>query len=149
MNFTAIKIVKMRIVGGGLRTSNLGGQIVLSAVIVFILALGLMVQNQLYSFLKTRNRRHVNKIIIFNFIIQNITIPIILCYFFFAIWIRNPSQYISDYGCYGIGFVTEFMFIFDRSTSFFINLFRYICILHDAQLKKYDIHPKVKHNVFY
>ena len=149
MNFTAIKIVKMRIVGGGSRTSNLGGQIVLSAVILFILALGLMVQNQLYSFLKTRNRRHVNKIIIFNFIIQNITIPIILCYFFFAIWIRNPSQYISDYGCYGIGFVTEFMFIFDRSTSFFINLFRYICILHDAQLKKYDIHPKVKHNVFY
>ena len=137
----------MRIVGGGSRTSNLGGQIVLSAVILFILALGLMVQNQLYSFLKTRNRRHVNKIIIFNFIIQNITIPIILCYFFFAIWIRNPSQYISDYGCYGIGFVTEFMFIFDRSTSFFINLFRYICILHDAQLKKYDIHPKVKYKL--
>ena len=95
MNFTAIKIVKMRIVGGGSRTSNLGGQIVLSAVILFILALGLMVQNQLYSFLKTRNRRHVNKIIIFNFIIQNITIPIILCYFFFAIWIRNPFATVS------------------------------------------------------
>ena len=54
MNFTAIKIVKMRIVGGGgSETSNLGEQIVLSAVILFILALGLMVQIQLYSFLKT------------------------------------------------------------------------------------------------
>ena len=125
---------------------NLGAQIILSVAILFILALGLMIQRQLYSFLKTRKKRHVNKIIIFNFIVQNITIPIVLCYFLFRVWISNPSQYISDYGCHGISLVTQFMFIFDRSTSFFINLFRYICILHDAQLKKYDIYPKVKYN---
>ena len=147
MNFTGIEIVKMETLGFLART--LDEQIILSVAILFILGLGLMVQKQLYSFLKTRNKRHVNRIIIFNYIVQNITIPTILSYFLFGVWIKNPSQYISDYGCYGIGFVTEFMFIFDRSTSFFINLFRYICILHDAQLKKYDIHPKVKHDVFY
>ena len=142
MNFTAIRIVKMKTSGV---SRNLGGQIMVSVAILFILTLGLMVQKQLYSFLKTRNKRHVNKIIIFNFIVQNITIPIVLCYFLFRVWISNPSQYISDYGCHGISLVTQFMFIFDRSTSFFINLFRYICILHDTQLKKYDIHPKVKY----
>ena len=119
----------------------------MSVAILFILTLGLMVQKQLYSFLKSRNKRHVNKIIISNFIVQNITIPIVLSYFLLSIWISNPSQYISDYGCNGIGIVTEFILIFDRSTSFFINLFCYICILHDAQLKKYNIHPKVIYNV--
>ena len=129
--------------GGASR--NLGAQIILSVAILFILALGLMIQKQLYSFLKTRSKRHVNKIIIFNFIVQNITIPIVLCYFLFGVWIINPSQYISDYGCHGITFVTHFILLFDRSTSFSVNLFRYICILHDTQLKKYDIHPKVKY----
>ena len=144
MNFTPIEILKMKSHGA---SRILGEQIILSVAILFILVVGLMVQKQLYLFLKTRNKRHVNKIIIFNYIVKNITIPIILCYFLFAVWIKNPSQYMSDYGCHGISFVTQFTIIFDRSTSFIINLFRYICILHDVQLKKYNIHPKVKYNM--
>ena len=147
MNFTGIEIVKMETLGFLART--LDEQIILSVAILFILGLGLMVQKQLYSFLKTRNKRHVNKIIIFNYIVQNITIPTILSYFLFGVWIKNPSQYISDYGCHGISLLTQFTLIFDRSTSFSINLFRYICILHDAQLKKYDIYPKVKYNIIF
>ena len=141
MNSTAIKIEKLETVGFAART--LDEQIILSAAILFILGLGLMVQKQLYSFLKTRNKRHVNRIIIFNYIVQNITIPTILSYFLFGVWIKNPSQYISDYGCHGISLLTQFTLIFDRSTSLSINVFRYICILHDAQLNKYDIHRKV------
>ena len=142
MNFTAIEIVKMETPGSSKR---LGSQIIMSGAILFILGLGLMIQKQLYLFLKYRKKRHINKIIIFNSIVQNITIPIVLCYFLFALWVKKPSQFISDYGCHGISFVTIFTIIFDRSTSLSINLFRYICILHDTQLKKYDIHPKVKH----
>ena len=145
MNFTAIEIEEMETLGFLART--LDEQIIISLAILFILGLGLMVQKQLYSFLKTRNKRHVNKIIFFYYIVQNITFPIILLYFLFGIWIKNPSQYIGDYGCHGINLLTQFTLIFDRSTSFSINLFRYICILHDAQLNKYDIHPKVKYNV--
>ena len=96
MNFTAIKIVKMKTLGFAERTLDV--QIIMSVAILFILSLGLMVQKQLYSFLKTRNKRHVNRIIIFNYMVQNITIPIILCYFLFGVWIKNPSQYIGDYG---------------------------------------------------
>ena len=141
MNFTGIEIVKMETLGFLART--LDEQIILSIAILFILGLGLMVQKQLYSFLKSRSKRHVNRIIISNYIINNIVIPIILLYFFFGIWIKNPSQYIGDYGCHGISLLTQFILIFDRSTSFSINMFRYICILHDAQLNKYNIHPKV------
>ena len=143
MNITAIEIVKMKTLGFAERTLDV--QIIMSVAILFILGLGLMVQKQLYTFLKTRNKRHINKIIVFNSIVQNITIPSVLCYFLFSIWVKNPSQYISEYGCHGITFVTHFILLFDTSTSFSINLFRYICILHDTQLKKYDIHPKVKY----
>ena len=145
MNFTAIEIIKMENMSmeilGVSRT--LGAQIILFVGILFILSLGLLVQKQLYSFLRTRNKRHINRIIIFNSVVQNITIPIVLCYFLIAIWIKNPSQFISDYGCHGINFVAGFSLIFDRSTSISINLYRYICILHDTQLKMYNIHPKV------
>ena len=143
MNFTGIEIVKMETLGFLART--LDEQIILSVAILFILGLGLMVQKQLYSFLKSRSNRHVNRIIISNYIISDIVIPIILLYFVFGIWIKNPSQYIGDYGCHGISLLTQFILIFDRSTSFSINMFRYICILHDAQLNKYNIHPKVKY----
>ena len=143
MNFTGIEIVKMETLGFLART--LDEQIILSVAILFILGLGLMVQKQLYSFLKSRSKRHVNRIIISNYIINNIVIPIILLYFVFGIWIKNPSQYIGDYGCHGISLLTQFILIFDRSTSFSINMFRYICILHDAQLNKHNIHPKVKY----
>ena len=116
MNFTGIEIVKMETLGFLART--LDEQIILSVAILFILGLGLMVQKQLYSFLKSRSKRHVNRIIISNYIINNIVIPIILLYFVFGIWIKNPSQYIGDYGCHGISLLTQFILIFDRSTSF-------------------------------
>ena len=141
MNST-IEIIHMQtlreILGYGLQTN-----LCISTAILITLALGATVQRQLYSFLKTRNKRHINRIIIFNSVVQNITSPIVLCYFLIATWIKNPSQFISDYGCHGINFVAGFSLIFDRSTSISINLYRYICILHDTQLKMYNIHPKV------
>ena len=115
----------------------------MSTAILIILALGTTIQKQLYLFLKTRKKRLVNRIIMPNVLVQNITYPIILCYIFLAIWVQNLSYYISDYGCYGFHIILLFSCLFDRSVSFFINLFRYICILHDESLKKYNIHPKV------
>ena len=115
----------------------------ISTAILITLALGATVQRQLYSFLKTRNKRLVNKIILSNVLVQNINYPIILCYILLAIWIQNLSYYISDYGCYGFSIILKFSGLFDRSVSFFINLSRYICIVHDETLKKHNVHPKV------
>ena len=122
---------------------NLKTTLCISTAILIILALGTTIQKQLYSFLKTKNKRLVNKIILPNVLLQNITYPIILCYLLLAIWVQDPSYYISDYGCYGFSIILQFSGLFVRLVSFFINLFRYICIVHDESLKKYDIHPKV------
>ena len=141
MNST-LKILHMQtlgeILGFDLKTT-----LCISTAILIILALGTTIQKQLYSFLKTRNKRLVNRIILPNVLVQNIIYPIMLCYLLLLIWIQNLSNYISDYGCYGFFIIMQFSGLFDKSVYFFVNLFRYICIVHDESLKKYDIHPKV------
>ena len=118
-------------------------QIVLSIVISFILVLGIIVQKKLISFFWSKSRRWVDKIIYANLISQNILTPLILGYFLFAVWNQYPGQYIGKYGCFGIYYLLIFNSIMERSHSFFINLFRYICIVHGDILKKFSIQPKV------
>ena len=119
-------------------------QIVLSIIIVFILVLGIIVQRKLIMFFRSKTRRWVDKIIYANLISQNILTPLILGYFLLAIWNQNPGQYIGgQYGCFGIYYLLFFNSILERSHSFFINLFRYICIVQADILKKFRIQPKV------
>ena len=145
MNFT-IEILQMEKFGG-MDLASPSIKICCTAAILVILALGITVQKQLHSFLKSRSKRFVDKIILLNFYVQNVTNPPLLFYLILGIWMGNPSKYISEIGCDIFSIILQFNFLLDRSTSFFINLFRYICILHDAQLNKYNIHPKVKYNI--
>ena len=127
----------------GIASNSLSIKLFSSSAILIMLAVGFIIQKKLYIFLKNRSKRFINKIILTNFYIQNITTPILLCYFLLRLWTYNPSQYISKDGCYVISFILQYNLMIDRSTSLFINLFRYICIVHDDFLKKFDIHPKV------
>ena len=116
----------------------------LSIVIFLILGFGIITQKKLISYLKSKNRRLMNKIIYVNLILKNILVPPIMFFSLLAIWIQNPSQYIGgNYGCYVIMFAINICMTFDRSHSFFTNMFRYICIVNDEKLKKYNILPKV------
>ena len=117
----------------------------LSIVIFLILGFGIITQKQLISFLKSKNKRLINKIIYVNICLKNILVPPILFFWILTIWIHNPSQYIGgNYGCYVMMFAIIICVSFDRTHSFFTNLFRYICIVQDERLKKYNILPKVK-----
>ena len=117
----------------------------LSIVIFLILGFGIITQKQLISFLKSKNKRLINKIIYVNICLKNILIPPILFFSILTLWIHNPSQYIGGkIGCYVMMFAINICVSFDRTHSFFTNLFRYICIVQDERLKKYNILPKVK-----
>ena len=127
---------------------NFQNKISLTCFILLILGFGIGVQKQLISFLKSKSNRLVNKLIYLNLISQNILTPPVLCFMLFSLWIENPSEYISRYGCYGMFYMLSFGVILDRAHSFFINMFRYICIVQDAFLKKFNIQPKVsKHEL--
>ena len=141
MNFT-FEILHMKKFGG-MDLATPGIKICCTAAVLVILALGITVQKQLYSFLKSRSKRFVDKIILLNFYVQNVTNPPLLLYLILGIWMGNPSKYISGIGCHIFSIILQYNFLLDRSTSFFINLFRYVCIVHDDFLKNFNIHPKV------
>ena len=122
---------------------NFQSKIVLSIIIFFILVLGIIIQKKLITFFWSKSRRWVDKIIYANLISQNILTPILLVYFIFSIWNENPGQYIGQYGCFGIYYLLFFNGIMERSHSFFINLFRYVCIVQSDMMKKFNIQPKV------
>ena len=122
---------------------NFPSKIGLTIFVLLILGFGIVVQKQLISFLQSRSKRLVNKLIYLHLIQQNVITPPILCYMLFSFWIENPGEYISSYGCYGMFYIMFYKVILDRAHSFFINMFRYICIVQDELLKKFCIQPKV------
>ena len=122
---------------------NFQSKIGLSSFILLILGSGMTIQIQLTSFLKSKSNRLVNKLIYLNLISQNILTPPVLCFMLFSLWFENPSEIISGHGCSGMFYMLSFGLILDRAHSFFINMFRYICIVQDEFLKKFNIQPKV------
>ena len=128
---------------------NFQSKIVLSIIIFFILVLGIIIQKKLITFFWSKSRRWVDKIIYANLISQNILTPILLVYFIFSIWNENPGQYIGQYGCFGIYYFLFFNGIMERSHSFFINLFRYVCIVQSDMMKKFNIQPKVSASLLF
>ena len=122
---------------------NFQSKIGLSSFILLILGSGMAIQIQLISFLKSKSNRLVNKLIYLNLISQNILTPPMLCFKLFSLWIENLSEIISGNGCYAMFYIISFGVILDRAHSFFINLFRYICIVQDEFLKKFNIQAKV------
>ena len=119
-------------------------KILVILIVIFVLGVGLFVQKQIYLFLKTKNERLVNKIIFSQLIVSNICFPIWLIQIVLIICINDVSQYITDCGCYIINYLLNFNVTFMLAHSFYTNLFRYICIVHDDDLIKSGISPKVK-----
>ena len=117
----------------------------LSIIISLILGFGIVTQKQLISFLRSKNKRLMNKIIYINIILKNMLVPPVILYFLLYIWTDDTSQFFIGgvYGCYVIMFEFNICFSLDRSHSFFTNMFRYICIVQNERLKKYNIQPKV------
>ena len=85
----------------------------------------------------------MNKIIYINLILKNMLVPPVILYFSLYIWTHDTSQFIGGVGCYVAMFWFNICFSLDRSHSFFTNMFRYICIVPNERLKKYNIQPKV------
>ena len=124
-------------------TLDFASKIGTSILIFLTLGCGIVIQKQLITFLKFKKKRPVNQIIYKNLILQNIFLPPLLCYLLAEIWNYHPGLYIGEYGCYGFFFAGTFIVNHDSSHSFFINLFRYICIVKKENLKENEILPKV------
>jgi hypothetical protein len=53
------------------------------------------------------------------------------------------NEYIGDIGCYGIRFLQGYTLSYMQTNSFFVALFRYLCIVHTKSLQSIGVTPKV------
>ena len=62
--------------------------------------------------------------------INGIVLPISICFLCGLQWMKDLSYFISTKGCYVGPFIVYFTCNYFFCHSFFLSLFRYICILH-------------------
>ena len=108
-----------------------------------ILGFGIIVQKQLIKFLQYMKTRPVNQIIYKNLILQNLFYPPLLVYTLFDIWDYKLGHLFGEVGCGLYIYAGLFINHHDRAHSFFINLFRYICIVKEESMRQNEILPKV------
>jgi hypothetical protein len=53
------------------------------------------------------------------------------------------KEYIGEIGCYGISFLKGYTFTYIQTNTFFVALFRYLCIVHTDLLESIGVTPKV------
>ena len=77
-------------------------------------------------------------------------LPIIIILLFpIVIWSDVPKNYVSELGCYFGAFFTFFLAPYTNIHSFFIALFRYVCIIHPEKLSNQNISPEVSTYTFF
>ena len=103
----------------------------------------LVVNRRLFIFLRRPNRRYLNQIVDFQYTISFVVSILAMIFFNIIIWIKVAESYITEVGCYVGSFIFYFGATYGNVHSFFIALFRYICILHPDKLSRFDISPEV------
>ena len=94
--------------------------------------------------LKRQNGRFVDQIISCHISINGIVLPISICFLCGLQWMKDLSYFISKKGCYVGPFIVNFTGNYFCCHSFFISLFRYICILHPEKTFRLGLNaPKV------
>ena len=94
--------------------------------------------------IERRDQRNVDKIIKFHSITLNISILIAASYYYLNNWGEIPTKnYIGSFGCQFVAFNFYFVGCVVQSQSFFIALYRYICIVHTDLLTNIGLNGKV------
>ena len=103
----------------------------------------LVVNRRLFIFLRRPNRRCIDQIVDFQYTIGFVVSILAIMFFNIIIWAKVAESYITEVGCYIGSYIFYFTAPYANIHSFFIALFRYICILHPDKLSRFDISPEV------
>ena len=104
-----------------------------------IIVSGYLVHQRVHTFLKRQVGRHINRIISCQVFISGIVSPIFICFLCGLQWTRDLSYFITDEGCYIGYFIKSLIGCYILSHSFFISLFRYICMLHPEKTRQFGL----------
>ena len=118
-------------------------KIALSFFSVLTITALLVIKRRLFIFLRRPNRRCIDQIVDFQYTISTVVSILALMFFNIIIWTKVADSYITEVGCYIGSYIFYFVAPYGNIHSFFIALFRYICILHPGKLSRFDISPEV------
>ena len=121
-------------------------KIMLSVFTVIIVVLAFLINRRLFIFLRRPNRRLLDFIVDFQYSVGSVLVIVNLVFMNVIIWTNVPKTYISEVGCYLGTYLFYFLAPYANCHSFFISLFRYICIIHPNKLAKWAMSPEV---IFY
>ena len=118
-------------------------KVTISILSILIILSMLIIKRRLFKFFGRPNKRFLDQIVHFQMSVTIVVDVLTLLFFNLLIWAKIPKDYVTELGCY----IGPYMFYFTAPYmgihSFFIALFRYICIIHPNRLSKLNISPKV------
>ena len=118
-------------------------KIMLSVYTTIIVVLAFLINRRLFIFLRRPNRRLLDFIVDIQYSVGFVLVIITLVFFNVIIWTKVPKSYVSEVGCYLGTYFFYFLAPYANCHSFFISLFRYICIIHPDKLSMRAISPEV------
>ena len=119
-------------------------KVTISILSILIILSMLIIKRRLFKFFGRPNKRFLDQIVHFQMSVTIVVDVLTLLFFNLLIWAKIPKDYVTELGCY----IGPYMFYFTAPYmgihSFFIALFRYICILHPDRLSNHNISPEVR-----
>ena len=119
-------------------------KVTISILSILIILSMLIIKRRLFKFFGRPNKRFLDQIVHFQMSVTIVVDVLTLLFFNLLIWAKIPKDYVTELGCY----IGPYMFYFTAPYmgihSFFIALFRYICILHPDRLSNLNISPEVR-----
>ena len=104
----------------------------------------IVINRKLFIFLRRPNRRILDQIIDFQYKINHVFAVLAIIFFNFIIWTKVAKPYVTEVGCYVGSYIFYFLAPYGNAHSFFISLFRYICIIHPDKLSGLGLSPEVR-----
>ena len=121
-------------------------KVTISILSILIILSMLIIKRRLFKFFGRPNKRFLDQIVHFQMSVTIVVDVLTLLFFNLLIWAKIPKDYVTELGCYIGPYMYYFMASYAGIHSFFIALFRYICILHPDRLSNHNISPEVRWN---
>ena len=119
-------------------------KVTISILSILIILSMLIIKRRLFKFFGRPNKRFLDQIVHFQMSVTIVVDVLTLLFFNLLIWAKIPKDYVTELGCYIGPYMYYFMASYAGIHSFFIALFRYICILHPDRLSILNISPEVR-----
>ena len=104
----------------------------------------IVINRRLFIFLRRPNRRILDQIVDFQYTITQVIAVLTIIFFNIIIWTKVARPYVTEVGCYVGSYIFYFLAPYGNAHSFFIALFRYICIIHPNKLSRFGLSPEVR-----